>query len=947
MKKNFENSLASLLVISFVLMPMSLYVRVAHAQNISGYQGRGVTGYITGLSSIITQLPLCKGFLSGKISNLFDRASNVSAPLLQDQKGLFNNTKNAEVPNAAKQSVAQNAARAVLVSDPATLEAVGNVQKDTTALKGDTKLLTENQLCLQSIARLVAKRLAQKIQQSLVVWIQSGFEGDSFFIQNYSEFFLDLGRTEILGFGTEISNPNLFPFGKDYMIRQVNYFNRRFDQNARYSLNEVIQQSTPQYTSADFRGNFTKGGWNAWLGFTQVPANNPLGFQLLASEELGARINAEVDQTNKLLQQADGFLGDQRCVDPPLLSKKKHVAALEANVQIPVIDPATGKTIGYEIQGTCKRFEYVTPGKMVALEATKILDYPDNTIFSIDDMNDLVAALLDAIIAKWTPDLIQKGFAGIGATGQDGYLQIDQDQFGYNYIPTQVESDFSAPSIRGWLRGNLHFNIRTDLTQALIDEQRIYKEKLEEENVVLADLATTARQLDYCIPGPHPGWEQDSRRILSAVENSIVSKTPTDFKNIDEDQIAGMLQAGAQIAGAVISIAISSAGTGAAIGSVVPGLGTAIGLGIGLVIGLILDIFGGPNEYDKLATYYRGVVQLHTGLHLGTTTESEEKLANKHEVTNGMDKIFDKYVDLVHKYYTPEFLPPIAKEAETEFRKIASYGQITEENEFHIASLNGVIKRLADLKERLDALNVQYAILPGTLEGPDEYEALLNPMITEFARLSEDMVTGDDIAYLDNSLKQEREQIRYVYDDLLTGPYGCEQYLQNTPLPGDKTRLLLQTERAEYPFKIWYDYNDYPENQALPLPQTIAGLAQYTNKTTSNLMPPYAIGELYGPGFLSSVYFDSSNDIGNNGNLCKPTALKPFQLDCLLIAKDVDVDPPGSFDPFGNASEEAGMGVWKVAPWYASVGRKKSDVGGDSGKNQQKDTSWEQTIYVY
>ena len=59
-------------------------------------------------------------------------------------------------------------------------------------------------------------------------------------------------------------------------------FNNKFQDNARYSLNELIQSTNPEFTAETFQQDFSQGGWNAWTAMTQVPANNPLGFKLMA-----------------------------------------------------------------------------------------------------------------------------------------------------------------------------------------------------------------------------------------------------------------------------------------------------------------------------------------------------------------------------------------------------------------------------------------------------------------------------------------------------------------------------------------------------------------------------------------------------------------------------------------------------------------------------------------
>ena len=945
--------ITALLITSFVISPYFAYVKKLDAQvNPSGYQnnnntgygsqslgasGNGLVGYITGLAPAIAQLPLCREKLAGAIKNLFSPNVAASAAISVGSSAFASiaiATTNFQQGIENASNVSKIAATSVATYDEVANQKLDEQQKQLDTIKKSTSSLDENDSCLKSIARMVIKMLLQKITLSTVAWIQSGYEGKPFFIENTGEFLTDLARTEILQFGLEIDDPNIFPFGRDYMVRQANYFNRRFQENARYSLNEFIAETSPEYTADDFIGDFSHGGWNGWLGITMIPANNPVGFELLASEELGARVNGQVNDVNARLEQADGFLGDQRCAEPKGLTREAHNAALENPVRIPIIDPATGKTIGYEIQGTCKRWEYVTPGKLIAETATNAVNYPTDNILKAEDMNDAVALLIDSVVAKFSSDFMNSGFAGVSSQGREGSLIINQDEFYANSLPTQVEADFPATSIHGWLASNPHFNIRTDLNQAVIDEQRTYVLKAQEQNEVIDDLIKTIFQLDYCIPGPHPGWEIDSRRILTAAENAIVSKTPADMKDATADELKKLVSSAAPVVGSAIAAAI---GVGATAGSVVPGLGTAIGAGIGLVIGFFINALG--NDPEKLlSAYYSGHVKLLTGIHMNAGGDNPPaKLANKHEVTKALDTIFERYVQLIHKYYTPGFLPTVAPEAAIKYSQIPGYKQIQEQNRNKIVELNATVKRLSDLKVKIDTLNATLGTSPTSAQ-LDTYEAYLKPLINEFARMSEGMVSGDDIAYIDNSLKQARDEVRYIFTDLIKGPYGCEQDLQFNrqdklvPDPKvypaitpavypEKAWILKNTLRAEYPFELWYDYNKIGPNGLLPLPSGIVQYLDPLNMPATTYMPNNVSLEPVpsGPGFLSRVYFDYSP-----GGSCKNRLpqLYNWELDCLIVS-----------DLFN-----------EVNNWAVSVGKNKFDP---YSNNEQKNSSFEQTIYVY
>ena len=69
--------------------------------------------------------------------------------------------------------------------------------------------------------------LLQKLTISTVNWINSGFDGKPSFVQDSGKFFKDIAKNEILQFGMEINNPELFPFGKIWMQNQAIIFNNK------------------------------------------------------------------------------------------------------------------------------------------------------------------------------------------------------------------------------------------------------------------------------------------------------------------------------------------------------------------------------------------------------------------------------------------------------------------------------------------------------------------------------------------------------------------------------------------------------------------------------------------------------------------------------------------------------------------------------------------------
>ena len=930
--KYFKNLITLFLIISFVAMPLYGIPKKAEAQDLGS-----LGAYTSGLVPAIAQLPLCRGKLTASTKYLFGQSSAaMTAATEAGQKAIEKAAKNL----ADEESAAAVQLDAIATYDSVTNKKIDDLKKRLDDVKASTGSLDANDTCLKNIGRLIIKMLLQKITLSTVNWINSGFDGKPAFIQDPGKFFKDIAKNEILQFGLEINNPELFPFGRAWLKNRATYFNNKFADNAVYSLDKLIQETTPQFSANSFWEDFGQGGWGAWMAMTQYPQNNPMGFQIMADDELQRRLEG-VDQSaaqnvREALQAADGFLGDQRCVEPKGVTMEEHRAALRVVRRLnpdgttsPVNpnDPDADKRI-------CYAWEYVTPGKLVAEAATTAINYPNNNLLKADDLNDAVAAILDALLSRFSTNLMNKGFATLGDEGADGTFVYNKDSERADYS-SRAEKDFTPAQLTSsWLAANLDFDIRADLTQALIDEQRTYIDKLEEQNKELysttdgedynmssffrwilcaqengycklpdtdtrqvrygasgkyfyeditggvncnkktfgdpakgkkktcyysskavvngiqisnADgLIPAINQLDYCIPGPHPGWEEDSRRVLDAVTGVIIPETAESVKNKKQEQLVGAVRT-------VVSMGAVAGGAaiGGALGSAVPIVGTVVGAAVGAIVGAAVNFIGGllfgEDNEKKVRTYYDSIIQGLTGIKSDFGKGNDplsNNISSKQGTVQSLNIILERYIDIARLVYNEKVLPSVHKEATAEFNKLSGYAQMITNNGEKIAAVKNVVNTLGEIKTKIDKLNNKK---DSNQIDEENYEKELKPQIDAFGRLSANMINGDDIAEADNLLKEITEKKEYVYKTLLKGPYGCEKELEGKPDAPDKlTTPLYQTERIEYPFPILYTYNAEAGGE-IPDPWE-SGLKNKTNlKATAAL----------GPGFLSFYTFQN------------------------------------------------------------------------------------------
>jgi len=191
--------------------------------------------------------------------------------------------------------------------------------------------------------------------------------------------------------------------------------------------------------------------------------------------------------------------------------------------------------------------------------------------------------------------------------------------------------------------------------------------------------------------------------------------------------------------------------------------------------------------------------------------------------------------------------------------------------------------------------------------------------------------------------------------------------------PGNPTQtwLLRGTKRAIYPVELWYDYNNFAPNATLPVPTELIQ-KEYTTKTVGNQMPKlFTIPGIdvtesdqidtlnhfeYGPGFLSAVYYNNNSsgdpfhdpEFGDGGcgkylksvegdiRAIGPTGSQV--LDCMHVV-DVWREINGT-----NATPTVGRkGINQQ--WYQDDDG--DGINDDKYINEQKDTSFEQTIGIY
>jgi len=772
-------------------------------------KAESIENYISKLSPMIAELPGCSDKISGSISGLFSKVKDM----------VNGKEKNDKTEQSVEDQVKFNAGDYVPVVDEESVEMLKDVKKTTESTEKKVSSLETNNTCLNAIGKAVAKILVQDITESVVNWIQTGDFGDPLFIQNPSQYFEDIAKNEILGFGQEISDPTLYPFGKAFMQIKANSFKNKFANNAKYSLNTLMEDRYPGFTSENFYADFSQGGWGAWNAMVQNPANNPLGFALMASEELEKRIEEKTSLAKDSLQQSGGYLGVERCANPEGVSKEED----------------DNYRNGVEGARKCKSWETVTPGRLIGDELTNTFMKKDNALMDVETLNDAVAAILDAVLDKFVSSFQEEGLADLNI---DSYYETyDFEGFG----SSQSDQDYTDAQINAstWLKQHPDFDIRTDLNQALIDEQRIYSDKLETQNKELYStvekstenplgnygLVPTIYQLDYCIPGPHTGWKEDTQASLETIQEEMANKKFIDYEDESWFEILNLITLG----------------------------------GASMVAGYINDYAfkcDGSTGRQAALTYMNQFNIMTTGgdkYWIKNKQSSNLPFCTVNGFISATDKVESDYEKLVDTFYATKFLPSVSSEAETLFEKISGYHQIMEDNKYTIDTLAGTIRRLEQIKKEVDDINSKLA--SGEMD-QDTYNENLKVWKGTFARLSSGLYSGDDIAKADNATKEIIDEKDHVYNDLIKSATGCEQEVKQN-FPSAYSWEIYSSYRPDYTKPHLYDYPDRLASAGVPISKTtkeksFAPNVVIMDSASTTCPTSYAIGCIDITGFVQT-----------------------------------------------------------------------------------------------
>ncbi len=314
----------------------------------------------------------------------------------------------------------ENVAHAQIpVTDAANLTA-----NTVTSVNATSQTVVEK--ILNGLAWTVAKLTVQSITRSTVNWINSGFQGSPAFVSDLqsnlkylgdavaNDFFNQLNKTVVDSTGFNIKSPF-----QDQISQQLRaqYYKQT---SGLLGLSAYDLSGHSADPKAFLNGNFSQGGFDAFLSASQNPANNPFGAYKLASDQLWASIDAAAQQRTAELGWGKGFSswrgacnsvtdasspanngGNTTTVDTAGLSNTAN-NAINAALGTPSTagTPAAAAPVSLSKAEQCTGNSVKTPGSVIEDQLENSLGTGIRQLELADSINEIVGALMGQLVNK-------------------------------------------------------------------------------------------------------------------------------------------------------------------------------------------------------------------------------------------------------------------------------------------------------------------------------------------------------------------------------------------------------------------------------------------------------------------------------------------------------------------------------------------------------------------
>lgn len=303
---------------------------------------------------------------------------------------------------------------------------------------------------LNPIAFQVGQRAIAAITKSTVNWINNGFNGSPAYVSDLKGTLLDAADQEAEKLFTQLKNNASIksPFSDAVADDVRRNWYRSSSRDGFIIINPYTLNQVSSDDRAFQRGDFTKGGFQAWLTQTINPQNNWLGAKQIAESQLGVKVVGSSGTIRDEAQQSGGFLSWRKCDNEVTTG-----VDTSKNDSIPIFDEngkPTGKTqpilgvISLTPKKTCLSSHIETPGSVIANKLNQSLGLGAESLVQAKEFDQIINALMAQLINKVVGS---DGLAGLSrssaTTGNRPYFdQTDTTSSAATSADTSVVTSF-------------------------------------------------------------------------------------------------------------------------------------------------------------------------------------------------------------------------------------------------------------------------------------------------------------------------------------------------------------------------------------------------------------------------------------------------------------------------------------------------------------------------
>lgn len=276
--------------------------------------------------------------------------------------------------------------------------------------------------------------LLQQVTDSVVNWINTGFEGNPSFLTDPQSFFLDtadqltgafIGNTGAL---SRLCSPFSVDVRLSLALDTANTPSRRYictlgsiiDNVRNSTISGGGDVSVNGYTAGSVGGSatiegftggdFRQGGWPAFIAMTTQPQNNIQGAYLQAKSDLEYQIATRQNDIQLDINLGSGFLSKQECEDVITFYAEDIKSGSIYEIMAGYENTGLNKKISADGSVTYQSCKTLTPGSVISSAINKSLGIPQDRLNMADSINKIANALFSQLITR----VLQGGLLSAG-----------------------------------------------------------------------------------------------------------------------------------------------------------------------------------------------------------------------------------------------------------------------------------------------------------------------------------------------------------------------------------------------------------------------------------------------------------------------------------------------------------------------------------------------------